>query len=201
MLNDGDKNVQFHWRRVVVATGGRARLERTLVMMFGATELIDNPASIERVVKAFPTSTIMGCSSQGEIHGTRIHDDSLVVAVAKFERTTLRLACEPIGSHERSCEVGAEIAQRLNADDLRAVLLLSDGLAVNGSELVRGVNSVLPPSVAFTGGLAGDGARFTRTWIIADGRPMPGYVAAVGLYGDAVRVGHGSKGGFDSFGV
>lgn len=175
--------------------------EQTLVMMFGASELIDSPAPIERVVKAFPRSTVIGCSTSGEIHGTCIHDDSLVVAVAKFERTTLRLACAQIGSAETSCDTGADIAQRLQAEDLRAVLMLSDGLAVNGSELVRGVNRVLPPSVAFTGGLAGDGARFTRTWIIADRRATPGYVAAVGLYGDAVQVGHGSKGGFDAFGV
>jgi hypothetical protein len=175
--------------------------DRTLVMMFGASELVDNPAPIERVIEAFPRSTVMGCSTSGEIHGTRIHDDSLVVAVAKFERTTLRLACAPIDSVDTSCATGADIARRLDGEDLRAVLLLSDGLAVNGSELVRGVNGVLPPSVAFTGGLAGDGARFARTWIIADRRPAPGYVAAVGLYGDAVQVGHGSKGGFDAFGV
>lgn len=175
--------------------------EQTLVMMFGASALMDNPAPIEQVVKAFPRSTVMGCSTSGEIHGTRIHDDSLVVAVAKFERTALRHACAAISSADTSCETGAAIAQQLDADDLRAVLLLSDGLAVNGSELVRGVNGVLSPNIAFTGGLAGDGARFSRTWIIANRRPMPGYVAAVGLYGDAVQVGHGSKGGFDTFGV
>src|SRR5262249_15367529 len=98
--------------------------ERTLVMMFGASELMDNPTPIERVLEAFPRSTVMGCSTSGEIHGTRIHDDSLVVAVAKFERTTLRFACAHIGSTETSCEIGAGIAQRLDATDLRAVLLL-----------------------------------------------------------------------------
>jgi len=79
--------------------------------------------------------------------------------------------------------------------------VLSDGLQVNGSELVRGMNSILPASVTVTGGLAGDGDRFKRTWVIADRRLTPGFVAAVGLYGDAVRVGHGSKGGWDAFGV
>ena len=58
--------------------------ERTLVVLFGASGLIDNPAPLERVIEAYPRSTIMGCSSSGEIHGTRIYDDSLVVAVARF---------------------------------------------------------------------------------------------------------------------
>jgi hypothetical protein len=51
-----------------------------------------------------------------------------------------------------------------------------------------------------TGGLAGDGDRFKRTWVVKDGHPVGGYVTAVGLYGAAVRLTHGSKGGWDLFG-
>jgi hypothetical protein len=54
--------------------------------------------------------------------------------------------------------------------------------------------------VIVTGGLAGDGDRFQRTWSIRDGVPTTGVVCAAGLYGDSVRVGHGSKGGRDLFG-
>jgi hypothetical protein len=153
------------------------------------------------VIDTFPRSRIMVCSSSGEIHGTRILDDSLAVAVAKFDRVALRLAAAQIGATGDSFAAGKEIARQLNAKELRAVLVLSDGLQVNGSELVRGINSLLPESVTVTGGLAGDGDRFVRTWVIAERRMTPGYVAAVGFYGDAVRVGHGSKGGWDAFGV
>jgi hypothetical protein len=175
--------------------------ERTLVVLFGASNLIDHPAPVQRVIDAYPRSRIMGCSSSGEIHGTRILDDSLAVAVAKFDRVTLRLAAARISATGDSFAAGKEIARQLNEKDLRAALVLSDGLQVNGSELVRGVNALLPETVTVTGGLAGDGDRFARTWVIADRRLTPGYVAAVGFYGDAVRVGHGSKGGWDAFGV
>lgn len=175
--------------------------DRTLVVLFGASNLLDHPTPVQRVVDAYPRSSIIGCSSSGEIHGTRILDDSLAVAVAKFDRVTLRLANARISNTDDSFASSKEIARKLSAPDLRAVLMLSDGLQVNGSELVRGVNSILPASVTVTGGLAGDGDRFKRTWVIADRRPTPGFVTAVGLYGDAVRVGHGSKGGWDAFGV
>lgn len=175
--------------------------DQTLVVLFGASSLIDQPAPARRVIDAYPRSRIIGCSSSGEIHGTRVLDDSLAVAVAKFDRVTLRLANARISGTDESFAAGREIARQLNAPDLRAVLMLSDGLQVNGSALVRGVNSILPASVTVTGGLAGDGDRFKRTWVIADRRLTPGFVAAVGLYGDAVRVGHGSKGGWDAFGV
>jgi len=175
--------------------------ERTLVVLFGASNLIDHPAPVERVIDAYPRSQIVGCSSSGEIHGTRILDDSLAVAVAKFDRVALRLAAARINATGDSFAAGEEIARQLNAKELRAALVLSDGLQVNGSELVRGVNALLPETVTVTGGLAGDGDRFARTWVIAERRLTPGYVAAVGFYGDAVRVGHGSKGGWDAFGV
>jgi hypothetical protein len=54
--------------------------------------------------------------------------------------------------------------------------------------------------VVVSGGLAGDGERFKRTWVVKDGLPLGGYVTAVGLYGTAVRLTHGSKGGWDLFG-
>jgi hypothetical protein len=80
------------------------------------------------------------------------------------------------------------------------VLLFSDGLNVNGTELVRGLNSVLPSRVVVTGGLAGDGSRFQRTWVVHHGAPQANLVVAAGLYGESVSVGHGSKGGWDNFG-
>jgi hypothetical protein len=79
-------------------------------------------------------------------------------------------------------------------------MVFSDGLAVNGSELVRGIESVVPAGTVVTGGLAGDGERFQRTWVVHENRPHSGRVSAVAFYGSRVRIGHGSKGGWDKFG-
>jgi len=89
---------------------------------------------------------------------------------------------------------------QLDRHALRSVFVLSDGLNVNGSELVKGLNSRLPGNVVVTGGLAGDGDRFRRTWVIQDGKPATNVVTALGLFGDRLAVSHGSKGGWDSFG-
>jgi hypothetical protein len=83
---------------------------------------------------------------------------------------------------------------------LAAVFVISTGLDVNGSDLVRGLNCALPANVVVTGGLAGDGPNFKRTWVLENGKPVDQRVTAVGLYGDALRIGHGSQGGFDPFG-
>ena len=85
-------------------------------------------------------------------------------------------------------------------NDLRGLFVLSDGTGINGSDLIRGLQDVLGTGVTITGGLAGDGADFRITFVGAGDPPQPGRVAAIGFYGDAVVIGHGSYGGWQPFG-
>jgi len=173
---------------------------QTVVFAFAAPRFIEETGPLDELLSYFPRSHVLGCSSSGEIHGTRVCDDSISIAVARFDATRVGYGVATIASPDDSFQAGVELATELAADDLRGVLLLSDGLGVNGSELVRGLNSVLPSSVTVTGGLAGDGSRFQRTWVLSRGIPSSNRIAAVGLYGDRIRIGHGSRGGWDIFG-
>jgi len=173
--------------------------DQTLVLVFGGSEYVDDPTPFEALRRAFPRAQVLGCSSAGEISGADIADGTLSVAVARFEHTRLATCVAPALANE-SFAAGQALAQALAAPDLRGTLVLSDGLQVNGSDLVAGLNAVLPERVVVTGGLAGDGDRFKRTWVLDGGVPRSGVVTAVGFYGDRVRVGHGSKGGWDKFG-
>ena len=174
--------------------------ENTLVLAFAAPAFHDRPELFADLRAAFPRSTVIGCSTSGEIEETRIRDESIVVAAARFGATRVKHAATKLASAAESFAAGARIADELQAADLRAVIVLSEGLKVNGSELVRGINSRLPDSVVVTGGLAGDGDKFGRTWVMANGRVETNGVVAVGLYGERICVGHGSKGGWDTFG-
>jgi hypothetical protein len=172
----------------------------TLVLVFGSAKAIEGNVPLEELFTAYPRAHILGCSTAGEILGTTISDNSLAVAVCRFGHTPLRSTCVPIGTAADSFTVGERLANELAAADLRGVLVLSDGTNVNGSELVRGLNSVLPADVVVSGGLAGDGDRFQKTWVIDQRNAMSNRVSAVGFYGDRIVLGHGSKGGWDIFG-
>ncbi|WP_437287613.1 FIST N-terminal domain-containing protein [Sorangium sp. So ce406] len=174
--------------------------DRTLVLAFGAPEFLDDPGAIRELRRAYPRSHMVGCSSAGEIAGTSVCDGTLTVAVARFERTTLATAQVEVSSASDSFAAGQALARKLERRGLRGVLVLSEGLGVNGSQLVRGLNSVLPESVVVAGGLSGDGTRFQRTWVCLGDTVRSGVVAAVGLYGEHVVIQHGSKGGWDKFG-
>lgn len=176
--------------------------EATLVTAFGGPELLDAPGPIAELVEAHPRSVVVGCSTSGEILGEQLCDGTLTVSVTRFETSRVHLAAEAVAGTGCSRDVGARLVTRLRASapDLRAVFVLSDGLVVNGSELTRGMGEAAGPGVVVTGGLAGDGDRFGRTWVLHDGTATPGVVTAVGLAGDDLRVGHGSRGGWDILG-
>jgi hypothetical protein len=117
-----------------------------------------------------------------------------------FDHTRIRTASATTSEAKSSYEVGEELARQLSDASLRHVFVLSDGLNVNGSDLARGLASGVAEGVSITGGLSGDSADFAETWVIADDAAGPRRVAAVGLYGDRLRVGYASMGGWRPFG-
>ena len=170
------------------------------MLAFGDASLRDHPGPLTELGAAYGSSHVVGCSTAGQILGPTLSDGGVVVAVARFDASTVSSACAPIASADDSFRAGRDLAKSLLTDDLRAVFVMSDGLGVNGSELAHGVASEVPPGVVVTGGLAGDDDRFGSTWVLVDGAPAAGFVSAVGIAGPRVRVGHGSQGGWDQFG-
>jgi hypothetical protein len=171
-----------------------------LVLFFGAPEAIATPSTLEALRADYPAACIIGCSTAGEICETQVDDGSIVATAIHFEHTRVRAACHPLADARDSAAVGERIARDLASDGLTHVFVLAEGLQVNGSELVTGLRNGLPAGVAVTGGLAADGARFKQTTVYCDGENNRGAVAAIGFYGDRLRVGYGSMGGWDSFG-
>ena len=175
---------------------------QTLVLVFGARELAELAQPFDDLAAALPQSVVVGCSTSGEIAGALVHDASLSVAVARFEHTRLALALTDIATADQSGAAGQRLAAQLRAggEDLCAVFVLSDGLGVNGTPLVAGLAEGLPAGLSITGGLAGDGSRFERTWVLAGGQRSAARVAAVGFYGRRLQVGSGAQGGWMDFG-
>lgn len=144
------------------------------MIAFGAPQFIDNPEPLRELRDAYRSSHVVGCSSSGEIFGTEVFDGTIAVAVVRFDKGSIAHAFTEVASPSESYQAGEKLARSLLRDDLRGVLVLSDGINVNGTELVRGINAVLATEVVVTGGLAGDAARFQRTWVIRDGTPITG---------------------------
>ncbi len=180
-----------------------------LVLAFGAPELIRNPGLIDEIRRFYPQAIILGCSSAGEICGSHVLENSFVVTAIQFDSTLLSTAHINLTHTTDSIQAGEQLAIALphtmnnemgQAEKLAHVLVLTEGLDLNGSDLITGMLQQLPPGLSVTGGLAGDGVSFKETLVFADNVPSKHTVTAVGMYGPQLRVGFGSLGGWDPFG-
>jgi hypothetical protein len=174
-----------------------------LVLAFGSPRQIQRADLAAAMREAFPASVVAGCSTAGEIAGTRVHDETLVATAIRFERSTVD--CVDVAVEGDGADAAQMVARALVRPGLRHVLVLCDGLNVNGSVFAHTLRAALPEGVCATGGLAGDADRFERTLICSsdparEGGARSARVVGVGLYGEALRVGYGSQGGWDSFG-
>jgi hypothetical protein len=192
---------QTVWNPLTGWTPARPELaEACLVLYFGARQALTGGARYDELRAMFPAAHIMGCSTGGQINNNDIGDNEIIAAAIKFDATSVRLCKHRVEGPSQSRSCGEALGLALNADDLAGVFVLSDGLNVNGSELVAGITAVIGPNVPLTGGLAGDGSQFAETLVGGDCAPQSGSAVAIGFYGSAIRIGHGSAGGWDVFG-
>ena len=171
-----------------------------LVLVFGSPAALERATLIGDLKGAYPRAELFGCSTAGEICGTEVTDNSLVATAVRFTRSSIEASHRDIGDPAKSREVGRELAHAISHRDLRHTFVLSDGLGVNGSELVAGLREGLPAGVGVTGGLSADGSRFQRTLVVRNQEVRSGVVAILGFYGRHLTVGCGSLGGWDPFG-
>lgn len=171
-----------------------------LVLYFGSRETLTAGNWFADLENKFPGAHLIGCSSASQIAGFDIVEDGIAGVALSFANARIRAEAVDITGAAASRDSGAELGRRLAADDLAGILVLSDGLMVNGSELTRGIASQIPDGIRVSGGLAADGANFVQTLVGLDEAPRPGRIAAIGFYGGAVHLTTGSAGGWAEFG-
>jgi len=167
---------------------------------FGSTPVLKTKDWFNEIKNAYPNAFLVGCSTSGEISNSQVYEDSITLTALHFEHTSLKFAQIQTNNFENSTKAGEHLIQSLDKKDLVHVLVFSDGLHVNGSELVRGLLSGLPKGVGLTGGLAGDSDRFQETLVCANSFPEKEKIVVLGFYGSRLKVGYGSMSGFVPFG-
>jgi len=168
-----------------------------LVLVFADDIFFQSEICHAELRSLFPLAIIVGCSSSGSIKGVQISDGDVVATIVKLEHSRVQLASVDVLPGANARESGMRLMADLAAPDLRHVFVLSDGLQVNGSELALGLNQA---GIPVTGGLAGDGTRFGKTWVMANAPARGGCIAALGFYGD-ITVRSGCLAGWEEFGA
>ena len=179
--------------------GASPLVAANLVLVFSSVKRFNEGKLQGALKKRYPSAQIVGCTTSGEISSNGVFDDSVQITAIQWQKVIQRVAQTKASSMQDSFETAVNLAKQLNADTLRTVLVISDGLNVNGSELISGFQSVLGDT-PIIGGLAGDGGAFTRTLQMFNDTVSDHMVIAVGLYGDALINASGALGGWRPYG-
>ncbi|WGZ95903.1 MAG: FIST N-terminal domain-containing protein [Candidatus Thiothrix putei] len=174
---------------------------QTLVLIFSPPDSKYYQAALEQLHAHYPQAVIAGCSTVAGIFNEHLLDNALVVGVIRFKTTRLAFASAALPHVNDSFQAGQQIANDLNSPDLKGIFILTDGLNTNGSELIRGLASVVnETNVTIVGGLASDKMQFVSTWILHQGQATSLCVSGVGFYGKELVFNSYARDGFKPFG-
>lgn len=171
-----------------------------LVLVFGERKCLEEVKPYEYLRSLYPNAEIVINSTAGEIYNNSVYSDTIIVTAIEFEKTSIKTIQLPIQNHLQSSEIGFAIAENLIADDLSAIFIISDGSDVNGSKLIAALNQITNNEVSISGGLAGDEARFEKTIVGLNQNAEAGNIVGIGFYGDKLKIGNGTMGGWEGFG-
>ncbi len=184
----------------IASAGMPDKDKANLVLVFGNAALLTQSANFDFLRNKYPNADLVFASTAGEIAQGHVLDDSIIATAMAFDKTRTRALSLALGNDCNSYEAGQRLFDQLQSDDLCYMFVVSDGININGSELVSGLNSANNKRIPVTGGLAGDEDKFKSTVTGLNCIPGEGNVVAVGFYGKDLLIGHGSLGGWDEFG-
>lgn len=174
---------------------------KKLVLIFADRKLYETTTIFDAFCQKFKEAELVFGTSAGEILGNETYDDGCVYLCLEFEKSEFIVQSIQAKSMADSCAIGEDLGKQLmEKGGLKAVFILCDGLGLNGSQLINGVNNVIPHYITVSGGLAGDNGRFETSLVGVNATPQKNAAVAIGFYGDKLVVRSGSNDGWSIFG-
>ena len=152
--------------------------------------------------KMYPNSIITGCSTAGEIEDISVHQGSAVITAVKFDKAKVVYNEVYLPSSDESASAGTELVDKFDQEGLKHIYVLSEGININGTDLVEGLRNHSSTDFSITGGLAGDGFNAKNTFILTNNFSyVSNVIVGIGFYGEDLKVGYGVLDGLNSLGV
>ena len=175
-------------------------LNANLVIAFGERLFLEKTAPYQKLKGLYPNANIVTCSTSGQISNNNLVQNNLVATAIAFEKTKIRTTEIDILLNPDIKLLGKKIKEDLLSDDLKSILVFSEGSFINGTELINELILQTRETVPIFGGLAGDEYNFEKTIVGLNSDAYPGKIVAIGFYGDNIHFGFASEGGWSDFG-
>ena len=171
-----------------------------LVLTFGDTDAFASSEHYEYLKTLYPNADIVGSSSSGNVLGAQVSEKSIVASAIEFDSSSVSLNVIDFNEGDDLFDVATQVVSNFSKEHLQSIFIISDGLHMNGATLAQAIHKELP-NVLVTGGLAGDGARFEKTLILANDVPKERRIVAIAFYGEKLHVSSGCYAGWSEFGT
>ncbi|MCF6141792.1 FIST C-terminal domain-containing protein [Flavobacterium sp. K77] len=179
----------------------KKQLNNPLVLVFGNRFLLEDEQVIDAIRAEFPYEHLVFGSTAGEILCCNVFDNSITVTAIEFENSSFVVERANILDYQKNAQdLGEVLYQKIPKQDLKHLFVLSEGSFVNGSSLIKGLESALESQVRITGGMCGDDSRFEKTIASYKENPKEGEVVLIGFYGASLEISFASFGGWIPFG-
>lgn len=175
-------------------------LNANLVIAFGERIFLEKTLPYQKIKGLYPNATIVICSTSGQISNSNLVQNNLVATAISFEKTKIKASEIDILLNPDIKLLGKKIKDVLLSDDLKSILVISEGSLINGTELINELILQTREAVPIFGGLAGDEYNFEKTIVGLNSDASPGKIVAIGFYGDNIHFGFASEGGWSDFG-
>lgn len=171
-----------------------------LVLAFGERVYLEKTTPFQKLKSLYPKAQIVICSTSGQISNTNLVENNLVATAIAFDKTAIKVSEIDILANSDITVLGNTIKNDLYSEDLKSILVISEGSYVNGTELINELILQTKESIPIFGGLAGDEYNFEKTIVGLNKDASSGKIVAIGFYGNAIHFGFGSEGGWSDFG-
>ena len=138
---------------------------------------------IKDIKKTLPNSEIIGATTDGEIIDGKVSINKTIVSITKFESVTFNIDYIEFEENKTIEQSARILADKICNDDTKAIISFADGLHTNGEEFLNGL-SYYRDDISISGGLAGDNATFTSTFVFNNEKIISNGAVAVSLNGD-----------------
>jgi len=192
--------IQFLLSKEEILSQNSVLEKSKLALVFGIVEEFSADKH-DKIHKYINSDNVVYCSTSGHFIDQLIEDEKFLIIKYAFDDTEIKCAAWNVKDFSSEADIGSAFKETYEAENLRHIMIFSDGHIINSDLLLAGFNTAgIDKEVSMSGGIAGDGINFNSTRVGLNIFPQEGVVVAVGFYSQVLRVESRITSGFQEFG-
>ena len=139
---------------------------------------------VKEIKSILPQASIIGTTTAGEIYEGKAFAHTTTISFTVFEKVKIKTK---LLNNKNEYELGLNIGKELVEKDTKVIILFTDGLLINGWDIISGIESV-NSNVIVCGGKAGDNGYFKKTFVFSNEGVTENGIVAASLTGKYLNV-------------